>query len=161
MNFFSENKVINVDFNQFSLNDIVQILEQEDYFTTDSDFFILEKIDNNHFIFGIDGNKVMPRTKHEFRYYKADKRLEIRGTYDGLYFPYFVFFIIPIGVLYLNRENQTPELSTFLLKTTFFISVLNVFIIFTGIRGRGEVIERSLFIRLNAMLRQKGIGGML
>lgn len=157
MPIFKYNKKIDADLKGLTLGDLLDYLEDENFFNTSRGFFLSKKIDNNHLIFHTPGTKAAPPEIYEFKYFPQEKKLKVNGKYENLFFPCLITYVFPlVGVfIYFNGERQAVEHFWPILWMFIVITLCCGLVIFSGLRG-SEGIERELFIRANYILRKKG-----
>ena len=155
MKVFTNHKVIKTDLGRFTLGDALEKLEQEDFFKYDTSFDLVEKVSDNHVIFGIPRDRVPPRKIHEFIYNESTKNIEVNSKYDNLFFPNLFLYLMPLHVMYMGGlELVIREWRTFSF-ILFGITIFNLLVALTGLKSDVEAIERELAIRLNYLARNK------
>lgn len=161
MNFLSESKEVDIDLHSFTLGDLVTKLEKENFFENSPLYSLQEKINENHVIFNAPRTRVSPGEIWEFEYFEEEKKLKILGRYKNNWFPFLLMYVMPLTVFILKKDPFTESQLKAIFLIFIGITIYCVVIIFFGIKGGSQEIERELFIRLNYLLRAKGFKGKL
>ncbi|MEO1626245.1 MAG: hypothetical protein AAFV25_13905 [Bacteroidota bacterium] len=157
MGLFSKDKDIPVDFRIFTLADIVQMLEDERFFERDPPFYVLEKMSDNQVIFETPATKLTPKQRHTVEYISQQKVLKLSGRYKHLFFPSYVIYLLPLMTVY---GADWEDLQTKWPLVLFAFAIPTFLILFggyTGVRSDVSLMERELILRLNVLLRKKGL----
>ncbi|MFK7935336.1 MAG: hypothetical protein AB8G22_17615 [Saprospiraceae bacterium] len=146
-----------IDFNlvTFTLLDIVEKMEEENFFAEDP-LFIIEKIGENQITFSIPRDRLVPKQIHHFRYEAVKKKLYIDSYFKIIILPSIDVFIVQMILLYIICEAdiitafQVFVLCTMLSIPLFLLSTLS------GYQSQIDELVREISIRSNFLLRQKG-----
>jgi len=79
MEIFTLKKEIDIDLKQFSLSDILNHLEDENFFYDSPPFYLQDKINENNLVFRTPKNKATPREIYNFEYFPNKKKITAQG----------------------------------------------------------------------------------
>ena len=154
MKVLSQNRVLAFDMRTVCLRDIVIHLQQENFFTDDEAFHLIEIADDHYVSLSTRPNKILTSQIHEFRYLPEEKRLFINSRYTSWIFPGFFMMVLPLYVLGISWASQ--EWSKVVIAAALMVGIILLVLFFAAI-SLGEDsknIEREITIRLNYLLRQ-------
>jgi len=155
MKLYPIKRKIDADFKEFSIEDILYKLTNENFFAGDQNFQIFEDIDKNKVILESYAGRYGPDKLHLVSYYPQKKKLIIR-SYFRLNFRFFLALCYPMSILFfwgwqrINNEFQSSDLA--FLSILVFLVIVQIVTLFSDSKD----IERAIKIRLNALLREKG-----
>ncbi len=143
--------------NYLSLNDLINKMNDENYFKSEEEFYVDSIIDKNQVIFVIPRDRITPRQIHHFKYLESKNTIQIKSKYKNWFFPTFIaYLLLPLLPIILSPNEITIEYlkitSLILLGLTFFITIFA----FVTLYESSKHIERELSIRVNYLLRKKG-----
>jgi len=154
MKLFLKNKTLDADLGKFTLATALEQLEQEHFFKDNYDYFLEEKVNENHLKFGVYRDKLTASQTHEFEYDKEKKVIQISSYYSHWLFPGLLIYGMLLPLTFGSLEGLKEEWRTFSVLA-ILIAVINFSAIFLSLRERAKEIERDLILRLNYLNRQK------
>ena len=156
MKLLSKEREFKVDLKGLSLNDLLNKMNEENYFQSEQGFYLVKVVNKNQIIFAVPRNKVTPREIHNFRYLEDENKIQIKSKYKNWFFPSFLLYVMPSLPIVLGwNELTTKDLKIILpmlIGITLFISIFA----FTSLNESSKLIERELSIRAKYLLRKKG-----
>ncbi len=115
-----------------------------------------ELVSKNHFIFTLPRNRITSAEIHEFRYLEADKKIHIKSKYASLYFPGFLYYLLPIFIMcFAGTEAVFSEwkmYASMLIGITLFIALC----VIGNLQSSSKHIQREMMVVINYLLREKG-----
>ena len=156
MGIFTLKKEIDIDLKQFSLTDILNHLENENFFYDSPSFHLQDKVNENHLVFRTPKNKAAPREIYSFEYFPNEKKIKVNGKYENMFFPCLITYVFPFAGIYFHftNESYTDEQFKILMWLFFGVTIYCAAIILSGLSA-SKNIERELKIRLNYLLRKR------
>jgi len=161
MKFLTKYRSVKIDLLGVTLNDILK--KSEDIYQPKEkrDDQLVRVVNENHLIFFVPRDRITPKGVHEFEYFEEKKEILIKSKYKSIFFPGFLYYLIPISSMYfVGTELILQEWKTFFL----LILGITIFILFaaiTGLISDSKGFERNILIVFKHILRQKGINTKL
>ncbi len=154
MNFLSEERSFKANMGTISFADVLERLERENFYE-EGYFELEEKINKDWILFSAPGDRVTSSQVYEFKYDRDRKEIVIKGRYKSIFFPALLsLYALPIIFFLLDRDLSK-------LKTIMPVVVLfSIFILIAGyfrLRTNSKAIERDVVIRINAILKERGM----
>ena len=154
MKLFSNHRFITADLGSLKLSDALEKLTQEDFFKQNTSFYLVEKVNEQHIVFGTPRDRVTSSQIHAFEYNVAEKRISVTSKYNSIFFPGHLLYIYFIYGMYVcGTATVLAEWQTFLL---FFVGI-TIYLLFCAVislKPDAEMIERALTIRLNYLAKK-------
>lgn len=159
MKFLSEKRVSKINLGSISFEDVLEHLENEKYY--DEGLFSLDrKIDKDWIVLRVERDKITPSQTYEFRYNRTEKILTINGKYNNVFFPGLLMNILPLSILFFGQNVSNGNQKKIILMM-LFITMLVLIVGYFGLRMTSKEIQRDLNIRINYLMRKKGMTNFL
>lgn len=111
-----------VDLKELSLNDIIDKLQEEQHFSQKKEFSLIDIIDNNHIVFSVPRQRIIPKQIHALHYLKDGHEIIITSHYNNLFLP-ILFAALPICSMIFGWNDLTMKAWTTSLLPLFGVSL--------------------------------------
>lgn len=156
MPIFSFDRTIDTDLKSVSLQDILQKMESEQFFGTESDFYFLRSDHAQHLLLGRPRDRVVPKQTYEFEYKEKEQKIHIKSRFDTRFPRAILMYLLPISFLILSWNELTPKIWWSFIGMILVFTIFIILSFYLSLRAGSQEIERAIVIRLNNILRSRG-----